>query len=163
MIRKPILHLLAGGTNVDSVTYSYNDVTHSFSSRPINPIAALAGADGIIFDANGNLLIGGQGAHQVYQITTGGALVNPAPSNRSSFHEAGTTSAADGSSLTVSAGQYTRDFDQGAVDGHGHALVAGCVFLFSGTALSASPFEGARLDRVFERPAFGAGATIFSL
>jgi hypothetical protein len=35
---------------------------------PINPIAALAGADGIIFDANDNLLIGGQGAHQVYQI-----------------------------------------------------------------------------------------------
>jgi len=40
--------------------------------------------------------------------------------------ETGTMSATDGSGLKVSASQYACDFDQGAVDGHGHALVAGC-------------------------------------
>ena len=47
-----------GGQNVDSVTYSYNDVSHSFTTGAINGIASLGGADGIIFDSNGHLLVG---------------------------------------------------------------------------------------------------------
>ena len=217
--------------NVDSVTYSYDDVTHSFSLGSINHIASLAGADGIIFDAHGNLLVGGQGANTVYQITTGGVPLSTGSLSTNSYHlaldpgggkvytstfegplqtlaltpglnpavqtaitggdtgvtqvafgnggkvfyvngnpnangnlgtidlatgvtsrlytsvlpahglifdpftdlmtmfgdgETGTMSATDGSGLKVSAGQYACDFDQGAVDGHGHALIAGC-------------------------------------
>src|SRR5215472_11873639 len=217
--------------NVASVTYSYDDVTHNFSLGSINNIASLAGADGIIFDAHGNLLVGGQAANTVYQITAGGAPVSTGSLSTNSYHlaldpsggkvytstfegplqtlaltpglnpavqtavtggdtgvtqvafgnggkvfyvngnpnafgklgtidlttgvtsrlyssvtpahglifdpftdlmtmfgdgETGTMSATDGSGLKVSAGQYACDFDQGAVDGHGHALVAGC-------------------------------------
>jgi hypothetical protein len=38
----------------------------------------------------------------------------------------GTMNATNGSNLKVSNTQFTCDFDQGAVDGKGHALVAGC-------------------------------------
>jgi hypothetical protein len=38
----------------------------------------------------------------------------------------GTMNATNGSGLKVSSTQFACDFDQGAVDGHGHALVAGC-------------------------------------
>jgi hypothetical protein len=37
----------------------------------------------------------------------------------------GTMNATNGTGLKVSSTQFTSDFDQGAVDGHGHALVAG--------------------------------------
>ena len=49
--------------------------------------------------------------------------------DRITFFGAGKTgsmSAADGSDLRQSATTFTCDFDQGAVDGQGHALVAGC-------------------------------------
>lgn len=38
----------------------------------------------------------------------------------------GTMNATTGSNLKVSSSTFACDFDQGAVDGHGHALVAGC-------------------------------------
>ena len=221
----------SGGTNVDSVTYSYNDVTNAFSVGSITPIAALGGADGIIFDAHGNLLVGGQTSNKVYQLTTGGAPLSTGTLSTNSYHLAldpsgskvytsnfggpletlaltpglnpatqtsitggdtgitqvafgqggtvfyvdgnpdgngnlgtidlstgattrlystvapahgliydpftnlitmfgdgktGTMNATDGSGLKTSAAMFTCDFDQGAVDGHGHALVAGC-------------------------------------
>jgi len=219
----------SGGENVDSVTYNYDDSTHSFGVGPINGIAALPGADGIIFDAHGNLLVGGQSSNKVFQITPTGVPVSNASSNTSSFHltldpsgnkvytstfegpletlaltptlnpavqtaitggdgsitqvafghgtvfyvngspngngnlgtinlstgvtnrlytgvapahgliydpytdlmtmfgdgKTGTMNATNGSGLQVS-GPIACDFDQGAVDGHGHALVAGC-------------------------------------
>jgi len=220
--------------NVAKVTYSYNDVTHTFGvSAPTN-IATTGGADGIIFGPDGNLLIGGQGSGFVYRVNpTTGAIIDQfhpgsAGSDQSSYHLAldptgtkvytsnfggaldvmpffgagtthaltggdtgltqvafgdagsvfyvdgspngggnlglinlttfvttqlysavgpahgliydpysdlmtmfgrgftGTMNATDGSNLKTSSTQFACDFDQGAVDGHGHALVAGC-------------------------------------
>jgi hypothetical protein len=219
--------------NVASVTYGYNDVTHSFTVSSPSYITTTPGADGIIFAPNGNLLIGGQGSGAVYEVNpTTGAIVHSAPpgspgANQASYHltmdpsgtkfytsdfggpldtvpfplaggsttaitgseggvtqiafghgvvfyvngspngfgnlgtidlttgatsriyssvmpahgliydpyadlmtmfgdgYVGTMSAVDGSGL-LTGGPFTCDFDQGAVDGHGHALVAGC-------------------------------------
>ena len=224
----------SGTPNVSKVTYSYNDVTQSFSLGSATAIGTANGADGIIFAPNGNLLIGGQGAGHVTEMTTGGTIVNAAPpgstgQNQSSYHltldpsgtkvytsdfggpldtmplplaqgtttaisggdngvtqiafgdagsvfyvdgspngngnvgtinlttgvttrlyssvqpahgmvydpftdlitmfgagHTGTMSALDGSNLLTSSTAFACDFDQGAVDGHGHALVAGC-------------------------------------
>src|SRR6185437_611530 len=72
--------------NVASVTYSYDDSTHVFGVGPVTSIASLSGADGIIFDAHGNLLVGGQGANQVFQLTTSGTPISSASSITNSFH-----------------------------------------------------------------------------
>lgn len=217
--------------NVAKVDYSYNDTTHTASLSAPAAVGSAAGADGIIFAPNGNLLIGGQGTGNVYEMNPGtGAIVNSQNTGTPSFHltlnpagtqvytsdfggrlntlslpigsgstpttitggdhgltqvafgngasvfyvdgspngggnlglidlgtgattrlysgvnpahgliydpytdlmtmfgrgYTGTMSATDGSGLKVSGGQYTCDFDQGAVDGFGHALVAGC-------------------------------------
>jgi hypothetical protein len=64
-----------GGANVNKVSYSYNDVTHSFQLGSPTNIAFANGADGIIFDAHGNLLVGGQGNPFVHQYTTAGKLL----------------------------------------------------------------------------------------
>jgi len=223
----------SGGQNVHSITYSYNQPTQSLTLGSVNDIAALPGADGIIFAPNGNLLVGGQGSGNVFEITTAGAFVAQAPpgssgQNQSSYHLAldpsgtrfytsdfggpldtvplplaqGTTTFVtggdngltqvafapngnvfyvngnpngfgnlgtinlstgvtnrlyssvqpahgliydpftglmtffgdgetgtmdqNGGNLMTSPGQFTCDFDQGSVDGHGHAFVAGC-------------------------------------
>jgi hypothetical protein len=224
----------SGAPNVSKVAYSYNDVTHSFSLASPIAIGTAVGADGIIFAPNGNLLIGGQGAGHVTEMTTGGVIVGTAApgstgNNQASYHltldpsgtkfytsdfggplsivplplaqgttlgitgdetgltqiafgdagavfyvdgspngggnlgtidlttgvttrlyssvqpahglvydpftdlitmfgagHTGTMSALDGSNLLTSSTGFTCDFDQGAVDGHGHALVAGC-------------------------------------
>src|SRR5262245_41169023 len=63
------------GANVNKVSYSYNDVTHVFSLGAPTNIAFANGADGIIFDANGNLLVGGQANPHVHQYTTAGVLL----------------------------------------------------------------------------------------
>jgi hypothetical protein len=222
-----------GGPNVHSFSYNYNQSTMSLSLGSVNNVATLPGADGIIFAPNGNLLVGGQGTGNVYEITTAGALVAQAPpgsngQDQSSYHLAldpsgtkfytsdfggpldtvplplaqGTTSAVtggdtgvtqlafapngnvfyvdgqpnghgnlglinlatdvtsrlytnvtpahgliydpftglmtffgdgydgtmdqNGGNLLISPGQFTCDFDQGSVDGHGHAFIAGC-------------------------------------
>lgn len=64
-----------GGTNVYSVSFNYDQTTHVASLGPATGIAAVSGADGIIFAPNGNLLIGGQGNPVVHEITTAGAFV----------------------------------------------------------------------------------------
>lgn len=223
----------AGGQNVHSITYSYNQTTQSLTLGSIKNIASLPGADGIIRAPNGNLLVGGQSSGFVYELTTLGALVAQAPpgspgQDQSSFHlaldpsgtkfytsdfrgpldtvplplaqgtttfvtggDTGVTQVAfapngnvfyvnsspnccgnlglinlstgvttqlhsgvvpahgliydpftalmtffgdgetgtmnqNGGNLMTSPGQFTCDFDQGSVDGHGHAFVAGC-------------------------------------
>lgn len=77
----------AGGQNVWDISYSYNDVTHSFSLGPAHNLASTNGADGIIFAPNGNLLIGGQGSGNVYEIDkTTGALVATQFTGTASYH-----------------------------------------------------------------------------
>jgi hypothetical protein len=57
----------SGAPNVGSVTYSYNSTTQVLTTGAPNLFATTQGADGIIFDANGNLLVGGQGFNHVTQ------------------------------------------------------------------------------------------------
>ncbi|MEW9898523.1 PEP-CTERM sorting domain-containing protein [Chitinivorax sp. PXF-14] len=75
-----------GGNNVNSVSYSYDDVANNAALGSANNIAALPGADGIIFAPNGNLLIGGAGTGFVYEVTTAGALVGSGASQGASYH-----------------------------------------------------------------------------
>lgn len=79
---------------VADVTYSYNDVTHVFSVGAPTELAALPGADGLLFAPGGKtILVGGQGPN-VYSVPiTGGSFVtNPIP-GPGSYHLAlnGTT------------------------------------------------------------------------
>jgi hypothetical protein len=78
---------------VASVTYSYDDVAHTFTVGTPQEITALPGADGLLFAPNGNILVGGQGP-AVYNVnpTTGAFTTNSIP-GPGSYHEAlnGTT------------------------------------------------------------------------
>jgi hypothetical protein len=87
--------LFTGGANVWKVGYSYNDATTTFTIGTASNIASTNGADGIIFAPNGNLLIGGQGSGNVYEINkTTGALIatqsiiqgGDGPSGTQSYH-----------------------------------------------------------------------------
>jgi hypothetical protein len=220
-----------GGQNVNKVDYTYDSLTQSFGLAPAVNVASLSGADGIVFDSHGNLLVGGQGTGFVYQVNpTTGSVISQGATGAASFHltldpsgnkvytsdfggalktlaltpgvqnatttgisggdtgitqlafgDAGTVFYVDGSpngfgnlgTINIATGATTRlyssvapahgliydpytdlmtmfgagyvgtmsatngaglksfqtgvcDFDQGAVDGHGHALVAGC-------------------------------------
>ena len=74
-----------GGVNVNSIDYSYNSVTHALSLTNHQGIASLAGADGIIFDGAGHLLVGGQGA-VVYKLNTDGTGITSVNPGTASFH-----------------------------------------------------------------------------
>ena len=52
--------LFTGGLNVNKISYMYDETTMVFTLGASVNIASTAGADGIIFAPNGNLLIGGQ-------------------------------------------------------------------------------------------------------
>jgi len=75
-----------GGVNVNKIPYSYDDTTHTFSLGVTTGIASANGADGIIFDSKGNLLVGGQGANEVHQYTTGGVLLGDGTIPTNSYH-----------------------------------------------------------------------------
>ena len=76
-----------GGQNVWRVGYTYNDVTQTFTLNTPQNIASTNGADGIIFAPNGNLLIGGQGSGNVYEVNPAtGAIVNTQNTGTPSFH-----------------------------------------------------------------------------
>ena len=76
-----------GGQNVWRVGYSYNDVTKAFSLNTPQHVATTNGADGIIFAPNGNLLVGGQGSGNVYEVNPGtGAVVHTQFTGTPSFH-----------------------------------------------------------------------------
>jgi hypothetical protein len=75
----------AGGTNVHRVDYDY-DGTTTFTLFNNTPLAAVEGADGIIFAPNGNLLVGGQGP-RVHEVQTDGTLVQTVhPGIGDAFH-----------------------------------------------------------------------------
>ena len=74
-----------------SIPYSYDQTTQSLTLGSSTNVASLPGADGIIFTPNGNLLVGGQGSGQVYEIKTNGTFVaSAAPGSpgqdQSSYH-----------------------------------------------------------------------------
>lgn len=75
-----------GGENVYSDPYSYDQTTQTLTMGPSTGIAALNGADGIIFDANGHLLVGGQGADVIHMINTNGSFVADEPLPDQSYH-----------------------------------------------------------------------------
>jgi hypothetical protein len=69
-----------GGANVNKVTYSYDQTTQSLTLGSATNIASTPGADGIIFDPAGNLLIGGQNTGHVYEVNpTTGTFTGVAP------------------------------------------------------------------------------------
>lgn len=89
-----------GGPNVNKIDYSYDDATNAFSLTNQANVASTNGADGIIFAPNGNLLIGGQGSGNVYEVSpTTGAVLDTQATGAASYH------------LTLRAGKiYTSDF-----------------------------------------------------
>ncbi|MBS0292499.1 MAG: PEP-CTERM sorting domain-containing protein [Proteobacteria bacterium] len=99
-----------GGQNVWSIDFSYDSSTHNYSLTNNTNIASTNGADGIIFGANGNLLIGGQSSGNVYELNrTTGALINTqntgAPNYHLTLNPSGTsvyTSSFEGSLKTLS-------------------------------------------------------------
>src|SRR5512142_947264 len=63
----------SGGQNVWSVDYNFNGVTLALTGN--KNIASTSGADGILFDPAGRLVISGQNANnppQLHEVTTGG-------------------------------------------------------------------------------------------
>ena len=77
----------AGTPNVWNITYSYDDTSKTFGLGSANSLATTRGADGIIFAPNGNLLIGGQGSGNVYEVKpSDGSLVNTQSTGTASYH-----------------------------------------------------------------------------
>lgn len=85
---------------VSSVTYSYDDSTHTFTTGTPTLITTVPGADGIVFAPNGNLLIGGQNTNQVYNVLPSNGTFTSASSSTASFH---LTLAPNGQSVYTSA------------------------------------------------------------
>ena len=80
-----------GGPNVNKVTYSYDQTTQALTLGSPTNIASTPGADGIIFDPAGNLLVGGQGTGQVFEVNPStGAFTGVTPGttgqDQNSFH-----------------------------------------------------------------------------
>jgi hypothetical protein len=80
-----------GGQNVNKVSFSYDQTTQSLTLGVGQNITSTPGADGIIFDPAGNLLIGGQGAGKVFEVnpTTGtftGVTPGTTGQDQNSFH-----------------------------------------------------------------------------
>lgn len=88
-----------GAPNVHSVTYSYNDGTTSLTMGAQQNIAALNGADGIIFDTAGRLLIGGGPANEIYRMNTNGTGLTTVSLSSNAFH---VTLSPDGSTAYTS-------------------------------------------------------------
>ena len=89
-----------GGQNVWKVPYAYNESTQAFTVGAQQNVASTNGADGIIFGANGNLLVGGQGSGNVYEVNPStGAILNTQQTGTASFH---LTLAPDGNTVYTS-------------------------------------------------------------
>ena len=83
----------AGGTNVHSVNYSYDGTSIVYSSNV--GIASVVGADGILFAPDGNLLVAGQGANHITEVTTAGTPLGTVAAGTGSFHMALSSDAPD--------------------------------------------------------------------
>lgn len=75
-----------GGENVNKVSYSYDQTTMTLTMGSATNIASTPGADGIIFDPAGNLLVGGQGANEVFQVNPNTGTFTSASLPTNSYH-----------------------------------------------------------------------------
>jgi|GraSoiStandDraft_41_1057321.scaffolds.fasta_scaffold531134_2 hypothetical protein len=91
--------VFSGAPNVFKINYSYDETTTTFTLGAPTVVGTTNGADGIIFLPNGNLLIGGQGANHVTEMTPAGVIVTTQALTSASFHE---TLANDGSVVYTS-------------------------------------------------------------
>ncbi len=73
----------SGGNNVHKVDYTWSGGALSFSGN--TDLAAVFGADGLLFLPDGNLAVGGQGL-RVHEITLGGTLVTTLAVPTDSYH-----------------------------------------------------------------------------
>lgn len=72
---------------VHKFDYTYDNVAHAFSTGAPALVASLPGADGIIFAPGGtNLLVGGQGANQVFNVDKTAGTFTSALAGTASFH-----------------------------------------------------------------------------
>jgi len=130
-----------GGQNVWRVGYSYNDATNAFALNTPQNVATTNGADGIIFAPNGNLLVGGQGSGNVYEVNPAtGAVVHTQNTGTASYH---LTLAPNGSSV------YTSDF--------GGRLNTVAIPIGSGNTPTNISGDETGITQV----AFGTGGTVF--
>jgi len=79
-------HYQGGGDNVWKDTYSYDQTTQTLTQGTVVGIAAVNGADGIIFDAHGHLLVGGQGQDVIHMLNQNGTSVDNEPLRDQSYH-----------------------------------------------------------------------------
>ncbi len=82
----------AGGTNVWSVAFDFNGTSLNLTSN--TGLAHTNGADGILFDPAGNLLVAGQG-NNLSEVTTGGTIVRTVAPGSDSYHMALSSSASN--------------------------------------------------------------------
>jgi hypothetical protein len=74
----------SGGEDVWTATYSFNGTSFTLGSP--TGVAATAGADGLLFAPDGNLIIAGQGTDQLHEITTGGVAVSTVSAGTGAYH-----------------------------------------------------------------------------
>lgn len=130
-----------GGQNVWKVNFDYNDATAVATLGTPTNVATTNGADGIIFNTNGNLLVGGQGSGNVYEINpASGAIVNTQNTGTPSFHLA---LSPDGSKV------YTSNFE-GPLKTLSNPIGSGVTT----TAVTGSDFGITQIG-------FGTGGTVF--
>jgi len=90
-----------GGQNVWKIDFSYDSASHAYGLSNNTNIASTNGADGIIFGSNGNLLVGGQGSGNVYELNKSiGNVLATQSTGTDSYH---LTLAPDGSTVYTSA------------------------------------------------------------
>lgn len=88
----------SGGQNVHKVDFTYNG-SNSFVLSNNNNLAALPGADGIVFTSDGFLAVGGQGS-AVYRVNpTNGAFTSQSTNGPAAYHM---SVAPDGSIIAAS-------------------------------------------------------------
>ena len=79
--------LFTGGQNVNSITYHYDDSTQTLTLGAPTNIVSTPGADGIIFQPNGDLLVGGQSTRAVYDVNIASkTFTSVFPGTTDAFH-----------------------------------------------------------------------------
>lgn len=73
------------GNNVWTVNYNFNGAS-TFALSGNAAVGTTAGADGLLFAPDGNLLVAGQGDNHVTEITVGGSIVTTDPAGTGSYH-----------------------------------------------------------------------------
>jgi hypothetical protein len=133
--------------SVDSVSYQYDQTTHSFTVGTPTLITPLPGADGLLFAPNGqNILVGGQAAN-VYNVAPGGTFTTQPIPGPGSYHLA-----INGNTLYTSGpyGQSNAPLISYTVNSQGNAT----------SAIQQTTVSGA--DTQVTQLAFAAGKTFYS-